>query len=125
MRPRLFNIPRSENALGDLVRLDREIGHRGGLYEVVEILEARDCLGYRFYLVKWKGYSTKKNSWILALWADGCVERLDGFWKKYGLCADTAAIPESPWTDAKGKVKLQYVGGAAGSMHENKTGRLT
>ena len=45
--------------------------------------------------------------------------------KKSAVCADTAAIPESPWTDAEGKVKLQGVGGAAGSMHENKTGRLT
>ena len=46
-------------------------------YEVEEILEARGCPEYRFYLVKWKGYSTKENSWIPALWAEGCEERVD------------------------------------------------
>ena len=74
-------------------------------YEVEEILEARCCPEYRFYFVKWKGYSTKENSWIPALWAEGCAERVDNLWKKCGMCADTAVIPESPWTDAKGKVK--------------------
>ena len=97
------------------------------IYEVEEMLEARGFPEYRFYLVKWKGYSTKENSWIPALWAEGCAERVDVFWKKCGMCADTAVIPESPWTDAtrKEKLKLQGVGGAAGSSHGNKTERVS
>ena len=54
-------------------------------YEVEEILEARGCPEYRFYLVKWKGYSTKENSWIPALWAEGCVKRVDDLWKLINL----------------------------------------
>ena len=48
-------------------------------YEVEEIIEARGCPEYRFYLVhvKWKGYITKENSWIPAMWADGDMERVD------------------------------------------------
>ena len=76
---------------GWIERLDTEKD-----YEVKKILEARGCPEYKFYLVKWKGYSTKENSWIPAQWSDGCVERVDDFWKKCGVCADTAAISESP-----------------------------
>ena len=69
--------------------------------DLEEILEARGCPEYRFYLVKWKGYSAKKNSWIPALWAEGCAERVDDFWKKCGMCAHTTAIPDGVTVDRR------------------------
>ena len=52
-------------------RLDTEKDY---MYEVEKILEVRGSPEYRFYLAKWKGYSTEKDSWITNQWTDGCVE---------------------------------------------------
>ena len=81
-------------------KLDREKD-----WEVDEVLDARGCPTYRFYLVRWKGYGEEDNSWIPKLWAEGCEEKVNDFWQKRGLCADTAAIPENPWKPPRGKVK--------------------
>ena len=72
-------------------------------WEVKEVIDVRGCPTYRFYLVGWKGYGEEDNSWIPKLWAEGCAEKVDDFWQKRGLCADTAALPENPWKPPREK----------------------
>lgn len=110
------------------------IDKRQNYYEVEKILHHRLTSNGRQFLVKWKGYEAKDNSWIPEESMDGCLDLLQSYLRQHGLpltkieglmgATRGAQVNESNWVSMNHLItefnvfKLRYYDTVSIKVHE-------